>query len=111
MLRARRRQQRSQRKPADSGNEKNASITTCWKVVSASSVATMHLVDERLPRVPKTTGQDELVPEIDEEGAIDEVGDVGRAPLSQDRLIRAGPFTPVGEVHVSILARPLQMQR
>ncbi len=71
----------------------------------------MHLVDERLPCVADTPGQHEVVPEVGEKGAIDDVSDVSRPALSQDGFVHTGTLATVGKVHVSIRARPFEMQR
>jgi len=97
-------------KPDDSGSSKNSRrISRCKAVRASSRLAGPDVVDQRLPFGAEAARKDEFVPEVDEQGAVDDAFDVGRPAFPEDHFVGAGTLATIREVDRPPRAGPLQV--
>lgn len=74
-------------------------------------MAAPDIVDQWLPGVAKTSRKDEVVPQVDEQRAVDDRFDVGRATLTEGYFVGLGALSAVGQIDCPIRTGPFQVQR
>jgi len=92
---------RGAKEPASS--EKNTRSTSTCRSVSGFSAIGTGRVDHWLPSSSKCDREDEVVPRVDQQGAVHESLDVDGTPLPKDRLVRPESPLPIPQLDLPVV--------
>ena len=86
-----------------------AAVRACRRPLSSGRLAGRR--DQRRPRGPDRSREDQVVPQVDEQRPVDVGEDVGRPSLLQDDLVRACPVGARPQIEHASRRGPVEVQR